>query len=51
MDPPLAGGVWLDAGELEELEIFFEKNKPEGNDLSFWDSFKSGLTSLFSSQP
>jgi len=38
------GGVWLDRGELEALEIFFEQNHPEPS--SFWGAFQHGLRFL-----
>ena len=38
------GGVWLDRGELEALEIFFEQNHPEP--ASFWGAFQHGLRFL-----
>lgn len=37
-------GVWLDRGELEALEIFFEKNHPEPD--TFWEAFQHGLRFL-----
>jgi len=38
------GGVWLDKGELQALEIFFETHRSETN--SFWAAFQSGLRFL-----
>ena len=39
---PKCHGIWLDKGELEALEIFFEKSQLEAQDLrkSFWISLK-----------
>jgi len=42
------GGIWLDKGELQALEIFFEKNKP-AEEMTFWQSFRSGLKQIFDS--
>jgi uncharacterized protein len=39
-------GIWLDKGELQAIEIFFEKNKPVEN-LNFWQHFKNGLHNIF----
>ncbi|GMQ91496.1 MAG: hypothetical protein BMS9Abin11_0805 [Gammaproteobacteria bacterium] len=39
---PKCHGIWLDKGELEALEIFFEKSRLQAQDLrkSFWISLK-----------
>ena len=39
-------GIWLDKGELQAIEIFFEKNKPVES-LNFWQHFKLGLQNIF----
>jgi len=40
---PKCHGIWLDKGELQALEIFFEKSRLDARDLrkSFWISLKS----------
>ncbi|HEX20612.1 MAG TPA: hypothetical protein ENG78_07330 [Acidiferrobacteraceae bacterium] len=40
---PKCHGIWLDKGELQALEIFFEKSRLDARDLrkSFWVSLKS----------
>jgi Zn-finger nucleic acid-binding protein len=40
---PSCHGIWLDKGELQALEIFFEKSRLDTRDLrkSFWVSLKS----------
>ena len=40
-------GVWLDKGELQDIEIFFERNKPT-EEMNFWEAFTSGMKDLFS---
>jgi Zn-finger nucleic acid-binding protein len=40
-------GIWLDRGELQALEVYFEKNKPTDDTSSFWQRFKNGLSGLF----
>ena len=39
---PQCGGVWLDKGELQALEIFFERSRFEARDIrkAFWASLK-----------
>ena len=39
-------GVWLDKGELQDIEIFFERNKPV-EDMNFWEAFSAGMKDLF----
>ncbi len=39
-------GVWLDAGELEALEAFFEQAQAESIDM--WTSFTAGLSDVVS---
>jgi len=39
-------GIWFDKGELQAIEIFFEKHKPEPN-LNFWQHFKLGMQKVF----
>ena len=38
-------GVWLDQGEIEALEIFFERSQMDTEDIRnvFWKSFNSSL--------
>ena len=40
-------GIWLDKGELQDIEIFFERHKPT-QDLSFWTVLTNGLKGLLS---
>jgi Zn-finger nucleic acid-binding protein len=42
---PKCGGVWLDRGEVEALEIFYERSRKEAGKLR--RSFLEGLTSHF----
>lgn len=35
-------GIWLDRGELEALEVFFEQAQADGVEL--WKTFAAGLT-------
>ena len=39
-------GVWLDKGELEALEVFFEQAQAEALDM--WTSFTAGLSDVVS---
>lgn len=40
-------GIWLDQGELQDIEIFFERNKP-AEEMSFWTALTIGFQGLFS---
>jgi Zn-finger nucleic acid-binding protein len=42
---PECHGVWLDAGELEALELFFERSRLEAGELR--RGFLAGLRALF----
>ncbi len=39
---PQCGGVWLDKGEIQALEIFFERSRFEARDIrkAFWASLR-----------
>ena len=43
---PKCHGIWLDQGEIEELELFFERSRLEARSLRM--AFLTGLRSLFS---
>ena len=40
------GSMWLDKGDITELETFLKKNCSDPT--SFWEAFQQGLRSLFS---
>ncbi len=42
---PRCHGVWLDAGEIEALELFFERSRLEAGEIR--RGFLAGLRSLF----
>ncbi|MBN2723070.1 MAG: zf-TFIIB domain-containing protein [Deltaproteobacteria bacterium] len=44
---PECRGIWLDAGELQELEIFFEKARKDIPDYSRAGLFFSGIKRFF----
>ncbi len=43
---PKCHGIWLDQGEIKELELFFERSRLEARSLRM--AFFTGLRSLFS---
>jgi len=45
---PACGGVWLDPGELKELEIFFERSRVEAARRPHW--ILAGIKKLLSSE-